>query len=1001
MPSRATATLLISSKEHEMNRKLPHLLICLAVAAVAIISPCRLVADVDFDKDVANILIKRCIECHDSKHKKGGLDLTSLRGLTQGGDSGPVVRSGNSQQSLLIERIQAGDMPPESRGISQKLANDEIIILTKWIDEGLVWPLDRTLDLYESTTEVRGGRDWWSFQPIQRPPLPIPLDNQQVDNAVDSFILAKLREHGFQPAPPAMKEHLIRRLYFDLIGLPPSPEAVKTFTADAAPDAYERLVDQLLASSHFGERWARHWLDLIRFAETCGYERDQLKPNIWKYRDWVVNAFNADMPYDRFITDQLAGDEVPYKDEQSVIATGMIRAGTWNDEPNDPADYQYTRLEDMVHTTSSAFIGLTIKCARCHDHKFDPIPQTDYYRFANAFWSGFIGQANLGGPSEQELGFPVFGWTDRSRQVAPLNLLINGERGKPAELIKPASISVVQHLEQPFAPPPAEANTTTQRLQLARWLTHPNHPLTARVIVNRIWQHTMGDGIVRTPNNFGFKGALPTHPLLLDYLASELHAKQWRLKPIIKMIVMSRTYRQASTHPDRVKYFEADFANTLWWRAKRKRLDAEQLRDSMLATSGLLNPKAGGPSFFPQMSKDALEGLSRKSGAWGTSSLSERSRRSIYMMTKRSRLLPLMTTFNFTDTTLPCGQRDVTTVAPQALALLNNHFVHQQSTAFADRIARAHPDNLDLQINTAWQLAVGRQPTEAELLASKKHVQSQTEHYRDTAQIEPADISSLTVKKDLSLWLDASQKLETDADGRVIAWGDASGSSLDGQQPIDAVQGEPTIRPTLGADGLHGKPCVRFNGKDQYLKLSGVPLSKQHFTLIAVATDRSVDAAHHEIFSNWNSRGRSTTSIFLGTTNKGAVRLSDAFNPAGQIAERQNPFILTGLNSAEQATTYHNGAELAASTALSPRDLAGPYVLGTQGNINGEYWLGDIAELLVYDRPLQRPELEQVWGYLAKKYSMKLQTDHRSPGRLALTSLCHVLFNTNEFIYID
>jgi len=608
--------------------------------SAVVLSTSETYAAVDFEKDVSTVLVKRCVECHDSKNAKGGLDLTSLAGLVKGGDSGATVKSGDSSASFLVERIKSGEMPPPVKGVSQILPAEEMKILTTWIDEGLAWPLDRELELYEKTSDVRGGRDWWSFQPITNPPLPIPLDKMRSNNPIDSFISARLQEHGLTPAALATRTQIIRRVYYDLTGLPPSPAAVAAFNSNNSETAYEEIVDDLLRSQQFGERWARHWLDLVRFAETCGYERDQLKPNIWKYRDWVVAAFNDDMPYDKFIRDQLAGDEVSYRDEQSLIATGMIRAGTWNDEPNDPADYQYTRLEDMVHTTSSAFIGLTVKCARCHDHKFDPIRQTDYYRFANAFWSGFIGQANLGGPSEKELGSTAFGWTDRNAKVTPLHLLINGERQKPAELVRPASISTIPRLERAFDPPPTGAETTTQRLQLAKWITDPNNPLTSRVIVNRLWQHTMGAPIVRSPNNFGFKGELPTHPALLDYLATQLLQYEWRLKPIIKMIVMSHTYRQASQHTNYHEYSGKDYLNKYWWRSNRKRLDAEQLRDSLLSTSGQLNRATGGPSFFPQMSPEALEGLSRKAGAWGTSSLDQRNRRSIYMMTKRSRLLP-------------------------------------------------------------------------------------------------------------------------------------------------------------------------------------------------------------------------------------------------------------------------------------------------------------------------------------------------------------------------
>ena len=984
-----------------MYSPLNQIYISLMLAVVLGFSVLDCYAEVKFEEDVAMILAKRCVECHNSKDPKGGLDLSSKNGMLQGGDAGQAVIAGDAEGSYLLDRIQSGEMPPPSRGESQKLPAVEINSLMQWISGGAKWPDGRVLDIYERTTDVRGGRDWWSFQPINKSPLPISTDHEWVTNPVDAFILHQLNNSGMQPAEPASRQALLRRIYFDLIGLPPSIEDFDAFVNSKDESAYEQVVDTLLASPQFGERWARHWLDLIRFAETCGYERDQLKPNIWKYRDWVVNAFNKDLPYNQFVTDQLAGDEVPYKDEQTMIATGMIRAGTWNDEPNDPQDYQYTRLEDMVHTTSSAFIGLTVKCARCHNHKFDPIRQTDYYRYANAFWSGYIGQSDLGGPPKDKIGETVFAWTDRSKDVAPLYRLINGERTKPAELIQPASISTIPGLERTFEAAPQDAATTHQRLQLARWITNPEHPLTSRVIVNRLWQYTMGEGLVRTPNNFGFKGDLATHPELLDWLARDLMDGDWKMKRVIKLIVMSNTYQQASVHRFQNEYAQKDFLNHLWWRSNRKRLDAEQLRDSILATSGQLNPKMGGPSFFPLMSNEALEGLSRKNGAWGASSLSERNRRSIYMMTKRSRLLPLMTTFNFTDTTLPCGQRDSTTVAPQALALLNNQFVHQNSRAFASRVAAEFPDSLEMQINHAWRIAVGRRPTSEEFDASSSHVLEQRVQFGSNTNPSALKLDKLTVTTGLSLWLDATQRLDVDEEGRVRIWGDSSGSSKDGQFPIDAAQGEPTTRPFFVANAISDKPAIRFNGKNQLLKLTATPIAKPNFTIIAVASDKSALTGHREIISNWNNRGKSVSSVFLGTTAQGKVRFSDAMKPQKALSDPATPFILTSINGVNSASVFQNGAKLAESKPLPKRDISGPYVIGTQGNYGSEYWQGDIAEILVYDREVSQPELDQIWGYLATKYGIQLQTDKSTPDRLALESLCHVLLNLNEFIYVD
>ena len=954
-----------------------------------------------FEDEIVPIIAKRCVECHNSKDIKGGLDLSNPKTAFAGGDSGDSIVASDSAASMIIQRISDGSMPPESRGQSQKLPDSEISLLKAWIDNGAEWPEARTIDIYERTTDVRGGLDWWSLQPIRKPVPPNVKLASRAQNPIDQFILAKLETTGLAPAPLADKTTLIRRLYFDVIGLPPTPAAIADFLANDSPEAYEQLVDQLLASEHYGERWARHWLDLIRFAETCGYERDQLKPNIYMYRDWVIKALNSDMPYDQFVTHQLAGDEIDSPTKESVIATGMIRAGTWNDEPNDPADYIYTRLEDMVHTTTSAFIGLTVKCARCHNHKFDPIRQTDYYRTASVFWAGYMGQGNLGGPSTEQLGHNVFGWTDKSATSAPIHRLINGERLKPAEVVEPASLSTIPSLERTFTLPAEGSKTTKRRLQFAQWITSPDHPLTARVFVNRLWLHLMGEGIVRTPNNFGFKGDLPTHPELLDWLAADLIDGGWKVKRIQKLILTSSTYRQKSVHPKQIEYNDADFLNEYWWRANRKRLNAESLRDSILSASGQLNEKMYGPSFFPKMSEEALEGLSKKANSWGTSSLSERSRRSIYMMTKRSRLLPLMTTFNFGDTTLPCGQRDVTIVAPQALALMNNHFVHEQSRAMASRLIEESPDDLSSQVRRAFNLSIGRAATDDEVQIGIQYVNEQAELIQTTETPTQTPDKTLTVKEKLAVWLDASARVQVDDDGGVILWGDSSGSSADGSLPIDAAQGNPVDRPILVKDAINGKPALRFDGKSDHLKLTAAPFWNQDATIIVVGTDRDANQGHREIISNWNSRGRSISSFFLGLTAESRVRFSDAFAFAGSLTEKQNPFILTAINSSDRAIVFQNLTELAKGPPLSKRVLEGPYVIGTQGNINGEYWNGDLAEIIAFDRAISEEEFESIVGYLANKYQIDTSSDAIDPSRLALASLCHALFNLNEFIYID
>lgn len=689
---------------------------------------------IQFERDIVPIVSKYCLSCHSASESEGGLDLSRRSSWIKGGDSGAALVPGDPSASYFLDRIHADEMPPVEGGKRIAVPKNEIAKLTAWVQQGAIWPEGRVLDLYERTTDVRAGFDWWSLQPVRAVRPPAGPFAGSVANPVDAFIRADLHETGMTPAPPADRRTLIKRVYFDLIGLPPTAEEIEAFVRDSSPDAYALLVDRMLASPHYGERWARYWLDLVRFAETNGYERDAAKPHAWKYRDWVIQAFNEDKPYDRFVTEQLAGDELPDRSEQTLIGTGFLRVGTWDDEPNDPLEYKYERIEDLVHATSSSFLALTVKCARCHDHKFDPIPQVDYHRLAAAFWAGPIapGKRELhGGLEESAIGHPVLAWTDLGPTAPPMHLLAKGDAHRPRQVVEAGALSSIRSLDRPFAPPPAGSKTTTRRLQLARWIVDPKNPLTARVMVNRLWLHHFGAALVRSPNNFGFAGEKPTHPELLDWLAEQFIQGGWRMKPLHRLMLTSATYQMASIHPRQEEYADQDFDNRRWWRANRRRLDAEALRDGMLAVSGSIDLRLGGPGFVPRLSAEATEGLSKKQSAWSASAEKEQNRRSIYIFSQRSLLAPMLTTFDFCDTTQPCGQRDVTIVAPQALALLNNEFVHQQSQRTALRIL-ARPD-LDRvgQVELAWRMILGRSPRPEEQELAAKHLAMQQRHFAD------------------------------------------------------------------------------------------------------------------------------------------------------------------------------------------------------------------------------------------------------------------------------
>jgi len=678
----------------------------------------------DFETGAGDVFLRRCLECHGANDPSAGLDLSRAEGLLTGGDSGAVVTPGDPAASPLLARVIAGEMPPAKNGVARKLPDAEAEALKEWIAAGAAWPEGRHLDPFERTTDARGGRDWWAFEPLRATPPPTVAG---VSHPIDAFVRDRLAREGIAPAPAADRRTLLRRLAFDLVGLPPTADEIDAFAADPAPDAYENQVDRLLASPHFGERQARHWLDVARFAETSGYERDAEKPHAWRYRDWVVKAFNDDMPFDRFVLEQLAGDELPDRTEATAIATGFLRLGTWDDEPNDAEDYQYDRLEDLVNVTSTAFLGLTVKCARCHDHKFDSITQADYYRLAAAFWPGPVhnGRAKtVGGPSAEQIGFDVLGWTDLGPEAAPIHALKKGDRHRPLAEVKAGAPSFVAALAGDFPPPPADSRTTLRRTHLARWITNPTNPLTPRVIVNRLWQHHFGQGLCKNPDNIGFNGPRPEYRDLLDWLAADLVAGDWKLKSLHRLIVTSATYRQASIHPDMETVADRDPGTMLLWRADRRRLDAESLRDAILAVSGDLDPRLGGPSFKASIDAEALEGLSMKGNAWAPSPPDECRRRSLYMFTKRGLIVPLMTTFDQCDTTVPTGKRDVSIVALQALSLLNNGWVRGEADACAGRVLAAAIE-AGPRVDDAWRRVLGRLPTAKEKEAALAHVTTQ------------------------------------------------------------------------------------------------------------------------------------------------------------------------------------------------------------------------------------------------------------------------------------
>jgi hypothetical protein len=592
-------------------------------------------------------------------------------------------------------------------------------------------------------------RRHWAFVPRSRPEIPKVAGAR---TPIDAFILARLNKEGLKPSPLADRRTLIRRVYFDVIGLPPTPAEVSAFAADRSPDAYARLVDRLLVSPHYGERWGQHWLDVIRFAETDGFEYDTHRRDAWRYRDYVIRAFNNDKPYDRFLLEQLAGDEIAPKEDETLIAAGFNRLAPLrkNAGNQEVASSRNEVLTEMTNIVGAAFLGVTLGCARCHDHKFDPIRQSDYYRIEGYFsgvWDKDIPRhspeedkawkaqaepieremkqvrASMRGlkgeqraPLEKKLEelqdkmpdpLPaLFTVTDDPAKRSAIHLLARGDYQHKGDRVGMRPLGVLL----PEGAPELPEDTKAPRAELARWVTDPDNPLTARVMVNRIWHYHFGRGIVASPNDFGRMGERPTHPELLDYLANEFVAGGFSVKKIHRLILLSHAYQQASDTRNAVAQ-EKDPENKLLWRFQRRRLEAEEIRDAMLAVSGELNAKPGGPSVIVPIDKELVNALYKPSQWAVTRDPAEHNRRSVYLLAKRNLRLPFMEVFDAPDTQGSCPRRESSTHAPQVLELMNGDLANRQAAAFAARIEKEGSKDRLRQVDLAYRLAAGRAPT--------------------------------------------------------------------------------------------------------------------------------------------------------------------------------------------------------------------------------------------------------------------------------------------------
>ena len=731
-----------------------------------------------FEKKIRPLFVKHCTECHSAEgtEPEGDLRLDTAAGWRRGGHGGPALVPGDPDASLLMRAVRYKDselqMPPEN-----KLSDAEIDLLAQWIKMGA--PDPRQGDAADSTAprkkmgmSVAEGRDFWAFQPVVRPQLPAVRDMSLAATPIDRFVVAALEEKGLAPAAPASRRVLIRRAYFDLTGLPPTPEQVERFVNDPAPDAFATVVDELLESPAYGERWGRHWLDVARYADSNGLDENVAFGNAWRYRDYVVQAFNRDKPYDEFVREQIAGDLIATDDpalrQERLIATGFLSLGAKVLAEPDKTKMQMDIIDEQVDTLGKAFLGLTLGCARCHDHKFDPVPTADYYALAGILRStktmepqgaGIVSrwwENSIASAAEEEQS------ATHTKQVADLKARITAATAeeKPtleAELkelekkapVLPTALGVTEaepvnlkihrrgsHLtlgeEVPRgflrvvsteAPADDRAIATTDapimtaipsersgRLELAEWLTRREHPLTARVMVNRVWRWHFGQGLSNTTDNFGILGERPAIPPLLEWLASEFVEQGWSIKKLHRVILLSQVYQRSSDpNPDGLRI---DPENRLHWRFSLRRLEAEEIRDGLLAVAGTLDRTVGGDTcklgnrsyIFDHTSKDATG--------------YDIPRRSIYLPVIRNHVYDLFQQFDFPEPSVVSGDRASTTVSPQALLLLNSDLVLSSSEKLAARLL-AEPDrDEEGRIDRAYQLAFGRSPTASETSAA-------------------------------------------------------------------------------------------------------------------------------------------------------------------------------------------------------------------------------------------------------------------------------------------
>ena len=805
-------------------------------------------ASVDYLRDIKPIFESRCYSCHGPQQQSSGLRLDLREDALRGGNSGPSIHPGNSAESKLIHLVagvKEGEVMPL---VGERLTRQEVGILRAWIDNGADWPAVADPENTKAETDPSSEKSsHWSFQPIERPEVPAVRKRNWIRNPIDAFVLARLEQEGIAPSAQADQITLIRRLSLDLIGLPPTPEDVSKFLMDNRSDAYEHLVDRLLESEHYGEKWATHWLDLARYADSDGYEKDWVRPHAWRYRHWVIDALNRDMPFNQFTIEQIAGDLIPNATTAQKVATGFHRNTLTNREGGvDIEQFRFEQVIDRANTVGTVWLGLTVGCAQCHDHKYDPISQKDYYRLF-AFFDGDEEvniEAQLPGEMGpylralpgylerrqallEEYGAPALQpawekrmletaanpgkWTDWDEAYDALEkTLDNGNKilkTDPPRRPRKERTALEDHFARNYnrvlskerqeelkfkelyekllemresfpALSQAQTITTSQnpiethvhlrgdyqakgirvqpgtleflnsvpsdpkpnRLTLARWITSGENPLTARVAVNRLWQELFGQGLVRTPEDFGTQGQRPSHPKLLDWLATEFVSRDWGIKAMIKTIVVSAAYRQSSQEGPSLESSDPD--NVLLARQSRLRLPAELIRDAALAASGLLNPSIGGKSVRPPQPKEVVDVGFGNSVKWEESRGAGRYRRGLYIHFQRTVPYPFLMNFDASEKNVTSCRRNRSNTPLQALNLLNDPVFLEAAQALAARTLQEVPGGFDARLEHAFRLCLTRDPRSSERTRL-------TEYFRQQQQMLDSETAQLLFPLDL------------------------------------------------------------------------------------------------------------------------------------------------------------------------------------------------------------------------------------------------------------